>query len=233
MGANFLSNQIVFSLAVNGSNIFAGTCYSGILRSTNNGMNWIQTSISNATIYDIIICGNAVLAGAGGVYRSTNNGLNWVQIQLDNQIVTSFAVNGNNIFAGTGNLGVYISSNNGLNWAQTSLNNQFINVMTSNEGIIYAGGMMDWGSVYFSTNNGQNWTQTSLTNQYIEEICVIGCDIFVATRNNGVYFSSDSGLNWVQKNEGLENLNVYSLVLTPDYIFARDKGKICMETPVV
>ena len=69
-----LSNQIVFSLAVNGSNIFAGTCYSGILRSTNNGMNWIQTSISNATIYDIIICGNAVLAGAGGVYRSTNNG---------------------------------------------------------------------------------------------------------------------------------------------------------------
>ena len=158
--------------------------------------------------------------------------LNWVQIQLDNQIVTSFAVNGNNIFAGTGNLGVYISSNNGLNWAQTSLNNQFINVMTSNEGIIYAGGMMDWGSVYFSTNNGQNWTQTSLTNQYIEEICVIGCDIFVATRNNGVYFSSDSGLNWVQKNEGLENLDVYSLVLTPDYIFAGTRGKSAWKRPL-
>src|SRR5437016_6451234 len=70
------SGGVVRSLAVSGSNIFAGTDFSGVYLSTNNGQTWTQTSLNNQAIYSLAINGSNIFAGTydSGVYLSTNNG---------------------------------------------------------------------------------------------------------------------------------------------------------------
>jgi hypothetical protein len=115
----------VYSIAILGNNVFAGSYLFGVYHSTNNGTNWAQTSLNNLLVYSLATIGNNIFAGTtsfGGVYLSTNNGTNWTLTSLINKTVGSLATNGNNIFAGTGTnfeyYGVYISTNNGSNWIQ-------------------------------------------------------------------------------------------------------------------
>ncbi|MBI5404273.1 MAG: T9SS type A sorting domain-containing protein [Ignavibacteriae bacterium] len=75
-----LNNRAVYSLAISGDNIFAGTFQYGVYRSTDNGVNWAQTTLNNQIVYSLAISGNNIFAGTGnGVYQSTNNGEIWFQ----------------------------------------------------------------------------------------------------------------------------------------------------------
>ncbi|MBK6506881.1 MAG: hypothetical protein IPG02_14730 [Ignavibacteria bacterium] len=93
----------IYSLAVSGNNIFAGTYNYGVYRSTNNGISWIQTPLNNITVYSLAISGSNIFAGTlnYGVYLSTNNGISWTQTELNYRTVKSLAISGSNIFAGT------------------------------------------------------------------------------------------------------------------------------------
>jgi hypothetical protein len=114
-----MGDKTLYSLTCSGNNIFAGTDNYGVYLSTNNGMNWTQTSLANNYIYSLAISGNCIFAGTDlGVYLSTNNGASWNQTSLNNRSIASLAINGNNIFARTDNYGVYLSTNNGMNWLQ-------------------------------------------------------------------------------------------------------------------
>ena len=78
---NGLTQQYIWSLAVSGSNLFAGTAGGGVYISTNNGSNW--ASVSNGlpvqTIHSLVVSGTNIFAGTyPGVYLSTNNGTNWI-----------------------------------------------------------------------------------------------------------------------------------------------------------
>jgi hypothetical protein len=115
-----LSGLGVFSFAVNGSNLFAGT-NTGIFLSTNNGVSWTQTSPPPVWVRSIVISGTKIFAAGdgGGAYLSTNNGANWTLINsgLPNVQVAVLAVSGTNLFAGiNGQYGVYLSTNNGTTW---------------------------------------------------------------------------------------------------------------------
>jgi photosystem II stability/assembly factor-like uncharacterized protein len=98
----------IFSIAVMGTEIFAGTA-DGIYLSKDNGLNWVIQSVSNP-VFSIAVIGNNVFAGTNliGIYLSTNNGVNWVQENngLTNLHIQSLAICGGNIFAGT-NAGVW------------------------------------------------------------------------------------------------------------------------------
>jgi hypothetical protein len=115
----------IFSLTVNGTNIFAGAGGGGIYLSTNNGTNWTQSGLNNKYVSSLVTLGNNIFAGTGdsGVYVSSNNGASWSQTALNNKTVRSFAALDNNIFVGTDNYpinpgGIYLSTNNGMNWIQ-------------------------------------------------------------------------------------------------------------------
>ncbi|MFA7361062.1 MAG: T9SS type A sorting domain-containing protein [Candidatus Kapaibacterium sp.] len=100
--------DVVFSLAVKGNKIFAGTDNGGIFVTSNNGANWTQTSLNNASINSIKINGNNIFAGElfyqKCVYLSTNDGVNWIHKDqgMSNQAVWSLTTNNQYIFAGTG-----------------------------------------------------------------------------------------------------------------------------------
>ena len=226
------SGGFVYSLAISGNNIFAGTDVSGVYLSTNNGSTWTQTALNNRMVYSLVVSGNNIFAGINGygVYLSTNNGQNWSQTALNNKSVYSLAVSGNNIFAGTYNYGVYLSINNGTTWTQTALNNKSVHSLIINGNNIFAG---TYGSgVYLSTNNGTTWIQTALNNKTVLSLAVSGNNpedsgqvIFAGTDVSGVYLSTNNGQNWLQKNQGFTNIpTVYSLLIANNYIFAGTDG---------
>jgi hypothetical protein len=109
--------ESVFSIAGSVNNIFTGTDGIGVYISTNNGNNWVQTSLgSNYHVASLTVSGNYVFAGMfsnSGVYVSTNNGSNWIhKNQGFNPIptVNALLIANNYIFAGTDGNGVWRSS---------------------------------------------------------------------------------------------------------------------------
>ena len=80
---NDLDGVLVYSLAVSGTNLFAGT-YGGVFLSTNNGTSWTQvnTGLTNTNVRSLAVSGTNLFAGTegGGVFLSTNNGTSWTQV---------------------------------------------------------------------------------------------------------------------------------------------------------
>ncbi|MDZ4204936.1 MAG: hypothetical protein U1C46_08975, partial [Bacteroidales bacterium] len=92
----------IYSLATDGTNIFAGTV-DGIYLSTNNGNSWtaVNNGLTNPHVYAIAISGNNIFAGTpANVYLSTNNGNSWTAVNtgLPNAYIYALAISGNNIF---------------------------------------------------------------------------------------------------------------------------------------
>jgi hypothetical protein len=156
------ANIGVWSLAVRGSNLVAGTNGDGIFLSTNNGASWTAAGLTNRTFGSLAVSDSNIFATVsdGGVYRSTNNGVSWTAVNSGGLPFDRFwrlAASGNNIFAG-GIWGVYRSSNNGATWnlvdsglpANTSV--WAFAVSGSN---IFAG--TDSDGVFLSTDSGISW----------------------------------------------------------------------------
>lgn len=139
--------------------IYAGTVGNGVMKSTNFGINWQQTSLDNDDIYAITSIGSTVFAGSMyyGVLKSTNNGLNWVQTSLSNRYILSLISNGNTIYAGVSDSGIYKSTNAGTNWVRSGLENNNVYTFAINGANIFAG--TEANGVYLSTNEGANWIQ--------------------------------------------------------------------------
>ena len=98
------SNAIVYSLALNGTSLFAGTS-TGVYRSTDNGKSWNAAGIANVQVLSLAAVGSNLLAGTNGngIYFSTDFGASWnaVNTGLTDRTIRSLVVNGTNLFAGT------------------------------------------------------------------------------------------------------------------------------------
>jgi hypothetical protein len=214
---------MIESMTANNGYVLAGCIDYGVFASSNNGLNWTQTSLNNQTVWAFSVNGNYLFAGTlnNGVKLSTNNGLNWTQTTLNNKNVWSMTYSGGKIFAGTSDSGVFYSTNNGTNWTKSSLNNKGIWALAANGNYIFAGGT----GVNISTNGGLNWSQSTLSNIFVMSLAVYGNNVFAGTFENGVYLSRNNGVNWVQKNEGFSSIvPVMSLYIANNYIFAGTWG---------
>src|SRR5437868_2169857 len=91
---NGLGNIVVNSFASIGIYLLAGTGGNGVFLTTNNGTNWIQTSLNNQFVKLLAVNGSDIFSGTtnNDVYLSTNNASSWVQTSLNNQSVYSIAV---------------------------------------------------------------------------------------------------------------------------------------------
>ena len=73
------------ALIINSSDhIFAGTWEGGVVRSTDNGVNWtaVNNGLTQRTVYALALNSiGHILAGTyGGIFRSTDNGENWMEV---------------------------------------------------------------------------------------------------------------------------------------------------------
>jgi hypothetical protein len=121
-----LTSTNVKTLAIFGTNLFAGTGYDGVFLSTDNGTSW--NAVNNGLpagnsrcVYSLAISGTNLFAGTVngyGVFLSTNNGASWNSYKTglpNNPAVNMYgtihalAISGTNLFAGTEGNGVYVT----------------------------------------------------------------------------------------------------------------------------
>ena len=163
------ANTIITKLAINDSNIFAGTYKNGVYLSSDNGNNWtaVNTGLTDTIIRSLAISGTSIFAGTnGGVFLSNNNGNSWAAINtgLTDTNIRSLIISGTNIFAGTEACNIFLSTNNGNNWiaANTGLTGVVVSSFAITGNNIFAGTAYSTaygsGGVFLSTNNGSNWT---------------------------------------------------------------------------
>jgi photosystem II stability/assembly factor-like uncharacterized protein len=218
-----LNNIDIWSLAISRGSIFAGTVFSGVYRSTDNGNTWQKVGLNNSVL-SFAVSSDTVFAGTdnGGVYRSTNNGNSWTPIGLSYNNIWSLAISRGSIFAGTGR-GIYRSTDNGNTWALLNVNIGEVRSLVVNAGSIFAGGGRD---VYQSKDNGNSWSQINkgFIDGGISSLTISKDALFVGTFYSGIYRSTDNGNSWVQVNNGLSNTDIRSLGLSGDNLYAGTFG---------
>lgn len=139
------TNTQVTSLAVIGTNLFAGTG-NGVFESTDNGTSWARVNNgSPGLICSLAARGTELFAGTflDGVYRSNNNGATWTHAQIGSNVsVMSLCVVGTNVFAGTwaGGESAYILSNSDSSWRATGMaGTTYVTSFAADNGILFAG----------------------------------------------------------------------------------------------
>ena len=225
-------NSFIFSMAVNGDTIFAGS-NGGVHLSIDNGDNWVEMNNGwpGATVTALAIKGNYVYAGMGsglGVYLSTNNGNSWTALNtgMSTELTTgvgAILITDTTIFAGCTNYGVYLSTNNGNSWTAHLDVELDVRALARRDSNIFAAG---WGGIYLSTNNGNSWTEidSTLADWEIFSLAISGNNIFVGTYD-GVYLSSDNGSNWHAVNNGIPaTYSVNGIVISGNKVFAGNYG---------
>ncbi|HSP87839.1 MAG TPA: T9SS type A sorting domain-containing protein, partial [Ignavibacteriaceae bacterium] len=212
-----MENKYIYSMAVNGNNIFAGTSSNGVYLSENNGTSWSNTSLNNRVIQALYVDNNTVYAGTSehGIYYTTNNGSNWTQTSLNNKTIYSITVKDNVLYAGTDSSGVFYSTNNGADWEQTSFPNYSVYSLTTAGGVLIAG--TSENGVFLSTDGGNSWIPTNLFNRAVFCFDSTGNKIFAGT-SQGIYESTNFGFNWTQTTFNEEITS--SMVINENLFFA-------------
>jgi len=227
----------VQTLVVKDSNLFAGTRGGGVLRSSNNGLDWVLVNdgltdywiTAFAVLGDFLFTGTygGFLGDEGGVFYTTNNGTNWTEINNglpEYRRVTSLLAFDQKVFVGLESEGVFLSTDNGINWSDISNGitglGEVIALTANGENVFVGAGLQ---GVFSTTNNGINWM--SLNNGLplytpISALTVLGNNLFAGTCGNivtpgrGVFLSTDNGANWSEYNYGLPTLNCSVLSFT-------------------
>jgi hypothetical protein len=211
-----LTDSDITVLAVNGSNLFAGTLYEGPYGDDHE---------HGDDEHDGVDEDSGVREGSS-VFLSTNNGTSWTAVNtgLTSTQVFSLAVGGSNLFAGTG-IGVFLSTNNGTSWVKTGLMNTIVWSLAVNGSNLFAG--TDGDGVFLSTNNGTSWTAVNagLTNTDVRALVQSKRDsnLFAGT-SGGVFVSTNNGTSWMAVNTGLTNTRVVSLTVNDSTLFAGTWG---------
>jgi hypothetical protein len=212
---NGIENKVISAFTSNNSTIFAGG-QGGVYKSTNYGLNWIQTGLAERTVYALLSYDSNIFMGGdiNGYYHSTNLGQNWAYHALDNSMTLNFAINGSTVYAETG-YNIFYTTNNGQNWAQTTcIFRNTCSIAVDNLNLLE--GTYDNG-IFRSTNNGLNWTRILISSDIVYEIALNGANICAGTHFNGVKISTDYGQNWTNN---LNNILVHTIKINGLYIYA-------------
>lgn len=233
-----LTNLSVQTLAISGTNVFAGTgTYSGsVYRSTNDGSSWtrVNSGLTDWPVNALLVSGTTLFAGqgdgfyGGSLHRSSNGGSSWAPVLStpNSSSITALVASGTTLFAGTDLGGVFRSTDNGTSWAQANsgLTDTNITSFAVSDTNIFVGTM---SGVFCSTNNGMSWTpvNTGLAEGTIVlSLSVSGTNLFRGcgggSTSNGVFLSTDNGKSWTAVNSGLPNRGVRVLFVSGTYLFA-------------
>jgi len=204
----------------NAGNVYAGTSVGNVFKSTNKGENWTNISRginSPEGIYTINANseGKLFIALCGrGIFFRSDNGETWERATEVEGLARSIVYDESSgyLFAGT-TQNCYRSLDYGDTWELILPGVGVCCLFIASNGNLFAGDF--GGTIYKSTNNGDDWaafvTGGAAKIKSITENS--SGDLFVAQPGSGVFRSNDNGENWIEINNGLENLNTYSVVV--------------------
>lgn len=216
--------------------IYAGSRAHGIFRSLDDGASWeeVTTGLANLSVGKLAAVDGVIYAGTnlGAVYRSTDQGESWEELfdnGLNNPFVPSVAVNDQGIVFTGSDAGVFRSIDEGATWeaTNTGLGNLFIESLeVSRDNVLFAGSD---GGVFRSVDDGDTWEavhDSVLEGKNIRALVSnSNFALFAGTHESGVFRSLNHGATWESVSEGLTDLDVHALVITPDDVqFAATVG---------
>jgi photosystem II stability/assembly factor-like uncharacterized protein len=205
-------------------------------------------AVANDTVY-VSTFGPGIHGGK--LYRSTNGGADWVNISGSlPRSVLDIAVNPNNpqvVYVTIHIHGAYLTTDGGATWTEMSrfpnIGGYDIEVDPVSPSTLYAAGIgattvPDWvmpggyslsdkSGVYQSTDSGVTWTQILTTTNECRAIRIYPGDhnlLFAAALDDGLQVSTDGGATWTGYNTGLDSLNLTSLAVSGDKIYAGTQG---------
>jgi hypothetical protein len=199
----------ITALAVNGTNLFAGTNGGGVFLSTDDGTMWnpVNTGLANLNVKALLVSQPKIIAGTDdGVFRSTNNGTTWTEVPCGvDPSVTAFTTNGSSFYAGTNGLGVFRSTDHGAHWilVDNGLPNQVPNEICACGSNLFAG--VSDGGVFRSSNDGTNWKpmNNGLTRTDVKHLAAFGSNVYVGSYElvdgdelSWVFRSPNNGVDW-------------------------------------
>jgi hypothetical protein len=191
-----ISTQLNSVSNINGQYAWACGVNGTVIKTKNNGYNWLNvtgTGIPPATILiNIYAIDTAVALTAGYVgsntfvYKTTNGGINWVQVftQANGFINAVWMTSASNGFMQGDPVGgrwsLWKTTNGGVNWDSTGL--------------------------YLpETSTETSWNNSLWSNR-------TGTKLWIGTSNTKIYYSSNSGVNWTAQSTAPE-INIYSLAV--------------------
>ena len=195
----------------------------GILRSTDDGINWtfhfdgVESEQASCLAID---SSNVLYIGTGNpgtVYRSTNGGQTWILSNggLPEGDIGELAINSEgDVFARQYFGPIFRTTNHGSSWTNVSSYLPFdrTSLAVAPNGHVLVGTR---GYVYKSTNKGETWTQSSTNFGYQNVGSFAFGDsgrVYVGI-GYGLYFSSDNGSTWSELSNDLQGKPVDRIVL--------------------
>ncbi|MDY0081553.1 MAG: T9SS type A sorting domain-containing protein [Ignavibacteriaceae bacterium] len=219
-----LAGKEIYDIAVDDSgNVFVAS-WTGIFKSTDNGVSWefknngLQIGLINKIFIDYV--GNIYLAATGlsntgcGLYKSTNGGEYWEKIAdtLNSKPVNDFYditiipnELGGIIYA-SNYYGVYRSTDNGATWQSTNFTDPGArNIGINSEGYMFFGNdFASWFGIYRSTDLGLNWDRHTFlgvtTMAYLRDGSVMSSAYDPELGSCGVYKTTNNGSYWLNTN---------------------------------
>ena len=245
----------VRAIAVMGNSLFIATV-SGIYRSDDNGITWVNKSAgfpAGTSLYmtTLAATGTTIFAAIQvstpiTLIRSTDNGETWT---LQTSGLTCGGINTilateTAVFTGGGSnkKGVFRSTNNGDTWQQVKNGMYYyqsgtpnyayapnINALGFNGTDLYTGTLNSQG-VWKTSDNGDNWVLTNTStrsNATYSSVVGDGSTVYAGTGTNGILRSTDNGANWISSNNGIDVYGeVRSLMVSAGSVLAGTKAGI-------
>jgi photosystem II stability/assembly factor-like uncharacterized protein len=170
-----LNNENIRTLAVMGTELFAGTFFHGVFLSTDNGVNWKPVNnglAANMLVFTLAVSGTNLFAGTiNGAFLSIDHGSSWTKAGLKDEQVISLTASGKNLYAGTHTVQGFL------------------------------GGIIN-GGIHLSTDKGNSWIDLGFSETNVNSILVSGTRLFAGT-NTGVYLTENFSISWDLVNKGL------------------------------
>lgn len=210
------SGTTIRTMISKGSAIYAGTA--GVLKSTNDGVTWVNPSVTFSTpVNQFAIAGGILFAATDskGIRASTDDGVTWLSRNTgitgdtNNFYFSSVIVKGNTLFT-TGSTGnssspkVFKSTDLGLSWSNAggTLSSSGTILYLQNESAIYMG--TNNQGTFRTTDEGATWNKVDSLkgNPYIVSFASYGDTILAGGHsglfagNGGVHRSTDNGTTW-------------------------------------
>ena len=212
------------------NNIYCGT-FDGLYKSTNDGLTWDPTGLTNVPVNAILIdSSNGVICGTGyytngqGVFYSTDYGATWTNIGLAGKIIYSLAFTGyGSLLAGSDRNGVYETTDMGGSWEQHSnglyRKDIFRLKVNENDDIITGS---EYEGIFRSLNRGESFEHVGLPISRVNNIVFYEDNLIIAATPSGVQKYNRLTYKW--ENIGLHNVNAVDVDKTGS-IYAGTDGE--------
>ncbi len=230
IGATIPRHDVVLSLAVRGSEVWAGTGR-WLYKTTNSGASWSQigSTLPGGKVQSLLASDSDLIASVSGqgLYRSTDDGQSWLPMASglpSNGQFPAIIRNEGLMFAGSNGKGVFRSTDNGINWTACDTgiaagNDRYVFSLSFFKGSVFAGTLR---GIYRSDDSGNHWTSTR-NGLPIDESgnAFVSADstLYVLANGQKVYRTFDLGAHWSSLSDSTIPSSYMALALHHDKLY--------------